>query len=166
MPRVAARTEVLLVRHAAEMYRASNTGRLAIMALGGARLYDYAVRGSAAGVPELAGVAAAGDTWILYPEGEPLAAPPPGLSRLIVLDGTWPQARRMMQRIPELRGMPRLALPPPPAPLRRLRRTKEAPEMSTLEAIAQALAWLEGEELARPLFELHETFVTRATPGA
>jgi DTW domain-containing protein len=166
IPAVAARTQLYLVRHALEVNKRSNTGRLAVMALsaGGAapRLYDYAVRGAAAGVPELAGAAAAGDTWLLYPEGEPLAAPPPGLRRLVVLDGTWPQARRMLQRIPELRGLPRLALPPPPEPLRRLRRTKEVDEMSTLEAIAQALAWLEGEALARPLFDLHETFVARS----
>jgi DTW domain-containing protein YfiP len=165
IPHVLTRTRLFLVRHALEVHKASNTGRLAAMALGErARLYDYAVRGAAAGVPELAGAVDDGATWLLYPEGEPLAAPPEGLARLVVLDGTWPQARRMLQRIPELRGLPRLALPPPDEPLLRLRRTREAPEMSTLEAIAQAFAWLEGEAVARPLFELHRTFVERSVP--
>ena len=34
--------------------------------------------------------------------------------------------------------------------------------MSTLEALAQALALLEGEELARPLLELHRVHVERS----
>jgi DTW domain-containing protein YfiP len=165
MPRVAARTQVLLVRHAAERFKASNTGRLAVAAIAGAQLMDYATEGRRPGMPELTGAATDGRTWLLYPDGEPRAAPPPGLERLVVVDGTWPQARRMLQRIPELRGMPRLSLPPPPEPLRRLRQTKEASQMSTLEAIAQALAWLEGWDLAAPLFALHETFVTRAAPN-
>jgi DTW domain-containing protein YfiP len=165
MPHVAARTQILLVRHAAERFKASNTGRLAIEAIAGARLLDYATEGSAPGMPALEGAARDGRTWLLYPQGEPLAAPPAALERLVVVDGTWPQARRMLQRIPELRGMPRLALPPPPEPLRRLRQTKGAAEMSTLEAIAQALVWLEGWDLAAPLFTLHDTFVTRAAPN-
>ena len=164
MPRIAARTQILLVRHAAERFKTSNTGRLAVAAIAGAQMMDYATEGSAPGMPALAGAANDGRTWLLYPQGEPLAAPPAALERLVVVDGTWPQARRMLQRIPELRGMPRLALPPPPAPLRRLRQTKGASEMSTLEAIAQALVWLEGWDLAQPLFALHDTFVTRAAP--
>jgi DTW domain-containing protein YfiP len=164
IPRVAARAQLVVVRHAMERFKVSNTARLAVAAWAGARMLDYAVPGEPAGVPALEGAAGDGATWLLYPDGEPLAAPPPTLRRLVVLDGSWPQARRMLQRIPELRGMPRLSLPPPEVPLARLRRTKEAAEMSTLEAIAQALSWLEGPDTARPLFHLHEAFVRRSKP--
>jgi hypothetical protein len=34
--------------------------------------------------------------------------------------------------------------------------------MSTLQAIAEAVAWLEGEDVAQPLFDLHDSFVERS----
>ena len=51
---------------------------------------------------------------------------------------------------------------PPPAPnTRRLRRSPHPYGMSTVEAIAGALAVLEGEALALPLLELHELMIDR-----
>ena len=100
-------------------------------------------------------------TWLLFPDTqppEPQAAPP---QRLIVLDGNWGQARRMVQRLPALRRMPGLALPPPPPNTRRLRRPPNADGMSTLEAMAGAVALLEGEEKAQQLYALHELMIER-----
>jgi DTW domain-containing protein YfiP len=79
----------------------------------------------------------------------------------VVLDGNWTQARRMYQRLPELRRLPGLALPPPAANTRRLRRSPHPYGMSTVEAIAGAIAVLEGEALARPLLALHELMIDR-----
>jgi DTW domain-containing protein YfiP len=54
-----------------------------------------------------------------------------------VLDATWSQARRMFQRIPELRALPRVSLPGRPA--ERLREPTVKEGMSTIEALAEAL---------------------------
>lgn len=149
-----------VLRHALERFKNSNTGRLVAMALANAELVDVAVRGA----PPLP-FAPARDAWLLWPEGDVLAAPPPAPIHMIVLDGTWPQARRMLQRLPALRGLPRLALPPPRAPLERLRRTRTADQMSTLEAVAHALAFLEGDAAAAPLVALHRRFVAASVPA-
>lgn len=67
----------------------------------------------------------------------------------------------MVQRVPALRRLPGLRLPPPPPDSRRLRRPPHPDGMSTIEAIAGAVAHLEGEDVARPLYELHERMIDR-----
>jgi DTW domain-containing protein YfiP len=94
--------------------------------------------------------------------GAPPAAPP---RTLLVLDGSWPQARRMAQRIPALRGLPRLALPAPATRVERMRTPPRADGLATLEAIARALELLEGPEIARPLDALFAEVVRRARLG-
>jgi DTW domain-containing protein YfiP len=158
IPRVPARTRLLLVRHAMERWKTSNSGRLATMALEGARLVDVGVQDVADDVP-----AFGPDAWLLWPDGEVLATPPE-VKTLIVLDGTWPQTRRMMQRMAMLRGLPRLSLAGGLVERKRLRKPPRPGEMSTLEAIAEAIAWLEGDEVAAPLFELYDRFVVASTP--
>jgi DTW domain-containing protein YfiP len=86
-----------------------------------------------------------------------IPVPPP--DTLVVLDGSWAQARRMLQRIAPLRTMPRLSLPVRDA--ERLRRPTVAGGMSTLEAIAAALALLGDAEAARGLEALHRLAVSR-----
>jgi DTW domain-containing protein YfiP len=133
------------------------------MAIHGSSLVDHGTREAPVGVPLLRTLPA--PVYLLYPDGEPPAAPPAGPISLVVLDGSWPQARRMLQRIPEVRGLPRLALPPPAVARPRLRRGRDAGEMSTLEAIACAIAFVEGEAMAAPLFALHDLFVERSIPA-
>jgi DTW domain-containing protein YfiP len=155
IPRVQTRTEIVIVRHAAERTKPSNTAHLATLALPRSQLVEYGVLQAQLDQTRLV----AGNTWVLFPDGEeaPPATPPP--QRLIVLDGTWSQARRMRQRIAALRGLPLLRLPAPAAPRLRLRRPHHPAGMSTLEAIAAAIALLEGRDRAAPLEQLHDLFV-------
>jgi DTW domain-containing protein YfiP len=81
--------------------------------------------------------------------------------RLVVLDGTFRQARRMYRSIRALREMPELALAPPAVAPLRLRDPRRPDGMSTLEAIAHALALLEGEHVAAPLHALYAEVVRR-----
>jgi DTW domain-containing protein YfiP len=67
----------------------------------------------------------------------------------------------MVQRVPALRRLPGMRLPPPAPDTRRLRKPPHPDGMSTLEAMAGALARLEGEELAKPLLTLHELMIER-----
>ncbi len=159
VPRLTPRTEVVVVRHEREGWKSTGTARVAMLALANARLVDYSEDGAAcdAELQALARGAA-----LLFPEvgvePKPLADAP---ARLIVLDGTWRQTRRMLRRLPSLSGVPRLVLPEKPAAVLRLRETADPLGRSTLEAIADALEAVEGEAAARPLHALHALFVER-----
>lgn len=158
LPRVETRTRLVILRHHKESFKSSNTARLATLALPNCTLLGY-------GGPEAtdfdSAVRAPG-TWVLFPDGPPAPSRAFGAVRqLVVLDGSWPQARRMNQRIEGLRGLPRLSLPPPPAHSIRLRQPLHPDGMSTLEAIAGAVAALEGDAQAEPLYALHALSVAR-----
>ncbi len=155
IPTVETRTELVIVRHAAERTKPSNTAHLATLALPRSRIIEY---GAEKAELDQSGLVE-GNTWVLFPEGEPTAHPVPAPNRLIVLDGTWSQARRMRRKIVALRGLPFLVLAPPAAPRLRLRRPDHPSGMSTLEAIAAAIALLEGPERGAALERLHDTFV-------
>lgn len=157
VPQVLTRTKFLVIRHNKEREKSTNTARMAALALPRCRLLTY----GAPGEPFDAAVLDAPDTWLLFTGNAPAdpEAPPP--KRLVVLDGSWAQARRMVQRVPQLRRLPGLTLPPPAPNTRRLRRPPHPDGMSTIEAMAGAVALLEGEEVARPLYELHERMIDR-----
>jgi DTW domain-containing protein YfiP len=156
LPQVVTRTEILIVRHLSEAARSSNTGRIAHLALPRSRLLDYG-----GGRPFDDALLRAPRTWLLYPE--PGGAAPQGPpERLVVLDATWRQARKMVRRLEALWGMPRLCLAAPSMAPPRLRIPTRPDGLSTLEAIAAAVERLEGAEKAQPLAELHARFVRRA----
>lgn len=160
IPRVETRTEFLIVQHVTELRLTSNTGRLAALALPKARIQSYG-----GGEPFDASVLLAEPAALLYSAATsvpPRAAfEPPRITKLVVLDGSFRQARRMYKRIEALRQLPELALPPPPVAPHRLRQPPHEAGMSTLEAIAHALALLEGTETAAPLHALQADFVQR-----
>jgi DTW domain-containing protein YfiP len=158
IPTVGTRTHVVIIRHASERTRSSNSGRLAHLALPNSEICDYGVQGEPLRLPSLAG------GWLVFPEGEPIHAlptdrPPP--TQLVFLDATWSQARRMFRKISALRGLPLLRLPEGALPAR-LREAPTPDRVSTLEAVARALALVEGDQVARPLEALFEVAVQRA----
>ena len=157
LPRLRTRVEVVFLRHASERDRLSNTGHWAALALEGSTVVEQGAPGE-----PLDGVALdAPGSWVLFPSPHP---PPPGAApprRLIVPDGTWAQARRIVQRVPALRALPRLAIPPA-LPAARLRRPV-AGGMSTIEAVAAALRALGDAPAAEALDALHAEGVALAT---
>ncbi|MCK6549848.1 DTW domain-containing protein [Myxococcota bacterium] len=189
IPIVETKTELLVIRHAKETWRTSNTGRLASLALPQLSVVEVgrvpdpdledrspeelpmnrdpealaALRAEKARSDD-AIAAFVGDgagVWLLFPSAREEPLPPGPLpSRLVVPDGSWRQARRIIQRVPRLGRLPRMSLPPLPERLR-LRRPPLEEGMSTLEAIARALAALEGEDRAEPLEALYALVVER-----
>lgn len=159
LPRLSTRTQILILRHAAERKKPSNTARIAQLCLEACRVVDYGLPGRGFSEPGLAEPA----SWLLYPDASgvrPEGGPP---CQLVVLDGTWSQTRRMLHRIEELRGMPRLSLEPPSASsIVRLRQARRPCEMATLEAIARALEILEGPAVGNALLDVFAMFVARA----
>lgn len=156
VPRVETRTHVVIVRHHAERFRSSNSGRLAHLALPNSALIDHGGTGGPAVLPPLAGA------WLLFPEGEPAREVQDPPSTLVVLDATWSQARRMYRKLAALRGLPILRLPEGPRAGARLRAAPAPDRVSTLEAIVSALRLLEGEVAAAPLEALFRLAVERA----
>jgi DTW domain-containing protein YfiP len=74
---------------------------------------------------------------------ERLESPPGGLEGLIVLDGTWSQAKALWWRNPWLLRARRLVLlPSQPSLYRNLRREPRREALSTIEALAEALPLL------------------------
>ena len=156
LPRVEARTEIVLIRHITEQRLTSNTGRFAALALPKSRILAYG-----GGEPFDATPLLAPGSALLYCSGP--ARPLPFVPAcLIVLDGSFRQARRMYKRVPELRSLPEFSLPAPRVTPTRLRQPTQPEGMSTIEAIAAALSALEGPELAAPLWSLHAELVSRA----
>ncbi len=89
---------------------------------------------------------------VLGRNGAPIADPAPilsGLQGIILIDGTWSQAKTLWWRNPWLLKLHRLVLNPPhPARLGRLRREPRREALSTLEAAALALRHLEAAPAA------------------
>ncbi len=150
-------TEIVIVRHVAEEWLTSNTGRLAALMLTNSRIVSYG-----GGEPfDDATIRGDAGTWLLYPglNQPPVHSLP---RRFIVLDGTFRQARRMYKKIPVLRALPELALLAPCRHPHRLRHPPRADGLSTIEAIAAALGQFENPNLAERLMATYAEFVRRA----
>ena len=164
LPKVQTRAEFLVLRHIWEAERPGNTGRLVALAMPNARIV-------ACGGGDRIGLSPFDDellrakaTWLLWPDatGTPqdlIKRMPP--DRIVVLDATWRQSRRLYNRTPGLQSLPKLVLPAPARGRERLRYPHRADGMSTLEAVAAAVAKLEGAVVAEPLERLYDEVVRR-----
>jgi DTW domain-containing protein YfiP len=147
------KTRVVLVQHVLELKEPSNTGRHAAAALSNLDLRVFGQKDVPLKVDDLEGA------WLLWP-GEPEpdeSVPRP--STIVVLDGSWSQSRKMMQRVPEFRGLRRWSLPAPAG--RRSLRAAPPGGMSSIEAIAEAITRLEGIELGDRVRAVHEALVEK-----
>jgi DTW domain-containing protein len=147
LPVLQTRVEVVVLVHRLERFKTTNTGRLAARAL---------VRGQCVTRERLAPVIVAPvpRSYVLFPGpdavplSEALAA---GIDRLIVPDGTWPQAARLARRDPLCAGLPCVKLTATRPTRYALRRSQRPGALCTFEAIAEALRMLEGDELAEQM---------------
>jgi len=144
VPRVENRTRVFMVRHWQERVRTTNSGRWAALALSRCEIVDHGVPAA----PLDGAVIPSRGAAVLFPSPTG-GLPSPLPETLVVLDATWAQARRMLQRIPELQTLPRVSLPGGLA--ERLRQPTVKGGMSTIEALAAGLDLLGDVEAARAL---------------
>ncbi len=143
--RIATRTRVVILQHPRESDVRINTARLVELQL------ERAERHVAVKLSEVPGFTArlsdpAAPPILLYPgpEARDLAeAPPDGPVTLVVLDGTWWQAKKLFQQNPELARLPRYSLSPSAPSRYRIRREPALHCVSTIEAIGEALTLLE-----------------------
>jgi DTW domain-containing protein YfiP len=139
IPALRSRNPVLMLQHPSETGHALNTARLAHLGLSNSQLIIGERFESA---PWAASPLAC---RVLFPgEGATPLVPTEQPVQLIVLDGTWRKARKLLHLNPELAALPRVSLPAPPPSRYRLRKAPAEGALSTIEAIVQALELLEA----------------------
>lgn len=141
IPSLVSSTKILILQHPSEAAHALNTARLVALGLASAELRIGETFGDIR--------SNAFEDCLLFPgEG---AVPLTDLAkqdkplRLIVPDGTWRKARKLLHLNPSLADLPRVALPQGHTSRYRLRKAPMPGALSTLEAIVVALNILEGE---------------------
>jgi DTW domain-containing protein YfiP len=164
LPTVTTRTEFLILRHIYEAQRPSNTGRLVALAMPNSRIIPCG-GGTRIGLSPIDDeFLRSPGTWLLWPDGTGTQPNVSGMTRpirIVVIDATWQQARRLYSSMPVLRALPLLALPEPTRSRDRLREQHRSDGMSTIEAVAAAVAKIEGAEAAKPLESLYDEVVRR-----
>jgi DTW domain-containing protein YfiP len=166
VPRIETRTRVVVVLHQLETRKPSNTGHLALRCLPNS---DVVIRGRLDRSTDAPDWTVHGDPVLLFPheEARPLerwrdhARP----VTLIVPDGTWRQAARVRRRVPGLDAVPCAYVARDARSNYRLRHTLDPSRLSTIEAIAEALAVLEpsnAETTRASLLEIFGVMVERS----
>ena len=150
IPRITPPVEVLIIRHRRERWKSTNSAPLALAALEGARMLEWAGRGAPFSPPTLP----EGRSFLLMPGpgARPADALPPGATA-VALDGTWRQARRMIRRVPGLEALPRVVVSAGPTPPLVLRRRTVPGGMATAEALARLLFDLGAADDGQALFD-------------
>jgi DTW domain-containing protein YfiP len=144
---VPTRTRVVILQHPRESSVPINTARLAELGLPNAERHVGIEFGESPRVRELLSNGEA-PAILLYPgEGAQSLArePPAGPVTLVVIDGTWWQARKLVRKNPELASLPRYGLEPAEPSRYRIRREPAKHCVSTIEAIVEALGYLEHD---------------------
>lgn len=160
IPQLDSRTRVLLLQHPSEVNHALNTARLAALGLTHAELRVGEVFEDLSTLLNVPGYQAR----LLFPgEGAQLLEPGMAVDQpllLVVPDGTWRKARKLLHLNPLLAQLPRVTLPEGAVSRYRLRKAPGPGALSTVEAIVQALDILEAPasfaRLLRPFEALIE----------
>ncbi|ONH52143.1 DTW domain-containing protein YfiP [Pseudomonas cedrina] len=159
IPSLDSRTRVLLLQHPSEVGHALNTARLAALGLNNAQLVVGEVFEDLATLLNLPGYQAR----LLFPadDAQPLQAyaPEDQPLLLVVPDGTWRKARKLLHLNPLLAALPRVTLDDGGISRYRLRKAPSAGALSTVEAITQALQVLEAPTSFEPLLKPFEALI-------
>jgi len=172
IPSIVCETRLLIVQHPSEQGHALNTARLLALGLPRAELL---VAESLADHPQWIAVLQdpAWRTELLFPGPDvPLlsvqrqdARP----RRLVLLDGTWRKARKLMHLNPLLQALPRVSLPDSLRSRYRLRKVPQPGALSSIEAGVEALRILEPalpvDQLLAPFDALIEAQIKAMGPA-
>ncbi|MGE1152627.1 tRNA-uridine aminocarboxypropyltransferase [Pseudomonas kitaguniensis] len=151
IPTLDSRTRVLLLQHPSEVNHALNTARLAALGLNNAQLVVGEVFDDLPTLLNPPGY----QVRLLFPSDDALPLQPyvPGDEPLLLVvpDGTWRKARKLLHLNPLLAALPRVTLAEGAASRYRLRKAPGPGALSTVEAIVQALQVLEAPVSFEPL---------------
>jgi DTW domain-containing protein YfiP len=146
LPRIDTATRIVILQHPRERDMPIGTARMASLCLPGAELH-VGVRWDGEPLTRALGDPAR-PPILLYPGRDArdiLRDPPRGPVTLVVVDGTWSQARTVVRDNPVLQALPRYAFAAPEPSQYRIRREPCAEYVSTIEALMHVLGVLEGD---------------------
>jgi DTW domain-containing protein len=145
IPNLPTRTRLVFLQHVRERRMPIGTARMAHLALPNS---EFHVGIGFEDNPRVASLAHSPGTFLLFPSpgarelGELL---PGELKTLVVVDGTWPLAKKLIRINPVLQAIPKLAFSPSRPGNYRIRMEPAEHCLSTIEAVAEVLGQLEGE---------------------
>ncbi|MFO0687888.1 MAG: tRNA-uridine aminocarboxypropyltransferase [Myxococcota bacterium] len=148
---VPTKTRVVVLQHPRERDKAIGTARIAALCLPGLETVVGVDFERDERVDRLLSDPQA-PAMLLYPAADARDLrrdPPAGPITLVVLDGTWSQARNLLRDNPRLQALPRLAFAPDAPSEYRIRREPREDYVSTIEALVNALGLLEGGDPRR-----------------
>jgi len=142
LTQIDSRTHVVFIQHPLEARVAISTCRMAHLSLPNSELH---VALDADTVPGLAQTLSKPGTALLFPASDAtdvdaLIEKP---TTLVVVDGTWDNAKKLFLRSPLLKSLPRIGFVPPAPGNYRIRKEPALHCLSTIEAVAQVLERLE-----------------------
>ncbi|MBL0278086.1 MAG: DTW domain-containing protein [Anaeromyxobacter sp.] len=153
-------TRTCFLQHPREERTAIGTARMAHLSLPNSELH---LGVSFEDHPRVRALAAEPGTALLFPgEGalDPAALRGRPPTTVIVVDGTWSQARKVVKRNPFLLGLPRLAFTPEQPSNYRIRLEPTLECVSTIEAVVHLLGALEGApQRYRPILDAFDAMV-------
>lgn len=138
------KTRVVILQHPRERKVPINTARIAARCLPDAKLHVGVHFPDPAVLADPARPAA-----LLYPGEGAIDVEknrPPGPITLVVVDGTWWQAKKLVNQNPILKELPRYAFRPQAPSAYRIRREPHEDYVSTIEALVHVLSVLEGDD--------------------
>jgi DTW domain-containing protein YfiP len=144
VPHLPTRTRVVILQHPRERDVAIGTARMVRLALPSAQLHvgvqwtDASLFGDDPARPPI----------LLYPgrgARNILVDPPTTPVTLVVVDGTWSQAKSVVRDNPLLAALPRYGFVAPEPSQYRIRREPDVAYVSTIEAVMHVLGALEGD---------------------
>lgn len=156
------RTRVVIVQHPREQFHPINTARMVEGSLQQCEvlrgpLRTLGQRFAALHLPQ--------DTALLYPSADAVDLadiPQPRCpSTVVVLDGTWHQAKTLLRDLPELAQLPRVRFTPEAPSEYRIRKEPHLHCLSTLESVVLVLARIEPALDVTPLTELFREVIDR-----
>lgn len=159
IPSLPSRTRVIVVQHPDETKHALNTARFVVLGLQNAQLIIAETIDNLEQYVQQSGYRAC----VLFPgeQAHELTAyhanEQPLL--LIVPDGTWRKARKILHCNPLLAALPRVTLPAGLSSRYRLRKAPSEEALATVEAVSYALTILEPETDFSPLLRPFEALI-------
>ena len=144
IPKINNRTRITILQHARERKHPFNTARIVKQALRSSDL----IHGNRARLSQIP-IELTANSGLLYPSADskpfdrlPINQRP---DHLILIDGTWAQAKTMLRDLPQLHSIPHYRLAPTKPGNYRIRLEPDDHSLSTLEATVAALKSLEPE---------------------
>ncbi len=140
------RTRVLVLQHPKEQHMAIGTARMAHLQLPSSELrvgLDFAKD------PVVSAALRSGEPiYVVFPDATAIDAADVPRDRpitLVVIDGTWWQAQKLLKLNPQLRALPHIAFSPRQKSQYKIRRQPAEHCVSTVEALAEVLTVLEPD---------------------